>query len=178
MIEQRIKVNADIHAVPPIVSMVQEDTGRKLICELEDYTVTGAEGVALMCVRPDGTAYSYAGTANATDNTAEFDLDVLGGALSQAGMVTARVIMTIGTDIVSTFKFGIFVEEEIGGVATPDDKTFLEGLQAQLTAAISSYTVNGQAIAANTLLKSADFAYAVTGELMMASLTYTQVASW
>lgn len=178
MIEQRIKVNADIHAVPPIVNMVQEDTGRVLICELADYTVTGAEGVALMCVRPDGTAYSYAGVANDTDNTAEFDLDVAGGALSQAGMVAARVIMTIGSDIVSTFKFGIFVEEEIGGVATPDDKTFLEGLQAQLTAAISAYKVNGQALSANTLLKSADFAYAVTGELMLANLTYTQVASW
>lgn len=86
--------------------------------------------------------------------------------------------MTIGADIVSTFKFGIFVEEEIGGVATPDDKTFLEGLQAQLTAAISSYKVNGQALSANTLLKSADFAYTVTGELMLASLTYTQVSTW
>lgn len=178
MIEQRIKVYADNYGVPPIVNMVQEDTGRTLVCELADYQVTGSEGVALMCVRPDGTAYSYAGTASASDNTTLFDLDVAGGALSQAGLVASRVIMTIGTDIVSTFKFNIKVEEEIGGEATPDDVTFLEGLQAQLTAAISAYKINNVALSGNTILKSAQFSEAITGEKMLANLIYTVVSTW
>lgn len=42
----------------------------------------------------------------------------------------------------------------------------------------SSVTINGLDLTQNRVLKSAQFAQAITGELMLANLTYTVVASW
>ena len=39
-------------------------------------------------------------------------------------------------------------------------------------------TVNGLDLSQNRVLKSAQFSYAMTGEYMIANLTYTIVSSW
>ncbi len=41
-----------------------------------------------------------------------------------------------------------------------------------------SSTINGKSLASSIVLKSTDFSQAITGELMLANLTYTTVASW
>lgn len=203
MIEQRIKCNFGEYAVPAVVHAVQGDTGRRFIFEPEDYEITGNETVALFCVRPSGSAFSYAGTCDSLTNTITFDLTDDGGALTQAGVVAAQVVMTVTGGDVKSFKLGIIVEEALGGTASAEDITFLEGLQAQLDAAIGNFvqssltvnghaltgninltaadvgavpttrTVNGKALSSNITLAAADFA---AGN--MASLTYSVVSSW
>lgn len=42
----------------------------------------------------------------------------------------------------------------------------------------SSVTINGLDLTQNRVLKTAQFSQAMTGELMLANLTYTQVSSW
>lgn len=42
----------------------------------------------------------------------------------------------------------------------------------------SSVTINGLDLTQNRVLKSAQFAQAITGELMLANLTYTVVSTW
>ena len=42
----------------------------------------------------------------------------------------------------------------------------------------SSITINNLDLTQNRVLKSAQFSYAITGEYMLAGLTYTTVASW
>ena len=39
-------------------------------------------------------------------------------------------------------------------------------------------TINGLDLSQNRVLKSAQFSYAMTGEYMLANLTYTVVSSW
>ena len=39
-------------------------------------------------------------------------------------------------------------------------------------------TINGLSLAQNRVLKSAQFSEAITGEKMLANLTYTVVATW
>lgn len=179
MIEQRIKCSFGEYQVPAVVHAVQGDTARRFIFEPSDYKLTGGESASLFCVRPNGTAYSYPATSiSSTNNTITVDMDDDGGALTQAGVVAAQLVLAISGEEGKSFKLGIIVEECLGGTASADDVTFLEGLQAQLNEALSSYKVNGQAFGANTTLKSAQFSYAITGEQMLANLTYTVVSTW
>lgn len=175
---QRIKCSFNEYAVPAVVHVVQGDTGRSFIFEPEDLQLSGSETASLFCVRPNGTAYSYNGTVNSTTNTIGFILDDDGGAFTQAGVVAAQLVLAISSLELKSFKLGIIVEECLGGTATADDVTFLESLQAQLNAALSDYAVNGQAFASTTTLKSAQFDEAITGEKMLAALTYRVVGTW
>ena len=161
MVEQRIKCSFGEYAVPAVVHAVQGDTGRKFIFEPSDYQIVGNETVALFCVRPSGSAYSYAGTCDSATNTITFNLTASGGALTQAGVVAAQVVMTMTGGGVKCFKLGIIVEEALGGEASAEDVTFLEGLQEQLDEAIgnfvqSSLTVNGHALTGNITLSASD----------------------
>lgn len=132
MIEQIIRVTQDLYGVTPVVHMVQGDTGRTLKCVVADYAFTGAETVSLMCLRPDKTVYRYDGTVDTSDNSANFDLNVAGGALTQAGVVAAQVITVLNGAIVASFAINVIVHEVVGGEATEEDITFLMQLQEQL----------------------------------------------
>lgn len=208
MLEQRVKANVGVYSVPAVVHVVQGDTGRVLIFEIEDYTLTGSETASLMCIRPDQTAFSYAGVVHGPEQTVEVPLASEGGALTQAGVVAAQLVLALSGEVVCSFKLGIIVEEVLGGEATQEDITFLAGLQAQLDQAIGRFvestreinghdlsaditltpadigavpttrTVNGAALTGNVTLKSAQFAESITGEKMLAALTYRIVSTW
>lgn len=132
MIEQRIRARAGAYSVPAVVHAVQGDTGRVFVFELEDYTITGAEGASLNCMRPDGSFYTYAGTVSAEDNTVTVALDVEGGALTQEGVCTFQLELTEAGLIVCTFRGSIIVEPVVGGEATQEEKDFRDAIQAQL----------------------------------------------
>lgn len=178
MIVQRIKCSFGEYSVPAVVHAVQGDTARQFVFEPDDYILTGAETASLFCVRPNGSAYSYAGTVSSANQTITVDLDDDGGALTQAGVVAAQLVLSISGEEGKSFKLGIIVEEALGGTATAADVDFLTSLQAQLNTALSSYKVNGQTFGANTLLKSGQFSYSITGEYMLANLKYSTVSTW
>lgn len=168
MLEQRIKATFGQYQVPAVVHAVQGDTGRVFIFESQDRQITGAETAALMCIRPDGTAFSYAGTVDPDLNEITVALDIDGGALSQAGVVAGQLVMQENGQVLCSFKLGIIVEEALGGEATPEDITFLDGLQAQLDAWIASAgsnfvpstrTVNGKALSSNITINAEDVPY-------------------
>lgn len=206
MIEQRIRARAGAYSVPAVVHAVQGDTGRVFVFEMEDYTITGAEGVSLNCQRPDGSFYTYAGTVSAEDNTVTVALDDEGGALTQEGVVTFQLELTEAGLIVCTFRGSIIVEPVVGGEATQEEKDFRDAIQAQLnekasnaqlaqvaddlaqeildreaadaTKADKTTTINGQPLSANVVLASSQFSEAITGEKMLASLQYVVVSQW
>lgn len=203
MITQRLKCNFGDYAIPAVVHAVQGDTARRFIFEPEDYQIAGNETVALFCVRPNGTAFSYSGTCDSATNTITIDLASAGGALTQVGVVAAQLVLTMTGGQGKSFKLGIIVEEALGGTATQEDITFLEGLQAQLDAAIgnfvqSSLMVNGHALTGNINLTASDVGAVPTSRKVngkalsnditlvaadfaagnIASLTYTVVSTW
>lgn len=203
VVTTRIKCNFSEFAVPAVIHAVQGDTGRRLIFEPEDYQIEGDEEVSLFCVRPNGSAYSYAGTCDAATNTITFWLVYGNGALTQAGVVAAQIVMTLTSGSTKSFKMGIIVEEALGGTASAEDKTFLQGLQSQLDAAIGNFvqnslTINGKALTGNIVLTPADIGAVPTSRTIngkaltdnltlgtadfpvgtMAHLTYTTVSTW
>lgn len=139
MLNQRVKVSSSTYLAPPIVNAVQNDSGRVLICEPFDYTITGSETATLICRRPDGTIFTYTGTVNAADNDVAVPLAAEGGALTQVGDVDAELILTASGSTVTTFKITIRVQEDISGEATPEEKTFVQQLVADVDAAFAQY---------------------------------------
>lgn len=139
MLNQRVKVSSSTYLAPPIVNMVQNDSGRVLICEPFDYTITGAETATLICRRPDDTIFTYTGTVNAADNDVSIPMATEGGALTQVGDVDAELILTASGSTVTTFKITIRVQEDISGEATPEEKTFVQQLVADVDAAFAQY---------------------------------------
>lgn len=143
MIEQRILVNSGYYTVTPVVHMVQNDTGRTLICELTDYVIDNVgTGASLLCERPDGTYYSYLGTIDMTDNTVTIDMEDEGGALSQAGIVKAQLLLTdVNNYRIKSYEIRIVVEQEIpDAVPTPAQHDYVDALQSQFDAYIAQKT--------------------------------------
>jgi len=139
MLNQRVKVSSSTYLAPPIVNAVQNDSGRVLICEPFDYTITGSETATLICRRPDGTIFTYTGTVNAADNDVTVPLAAEGGALTQVGDVDAELILTASGSTVTTFKITLRVQEDISGEATPEEKTFVAQLVAEVDASFAEY---------------------------------------
>lgn len=140
MIEQRILVNSGYKGVNPVVHMVQNDTGRTLVCELADYVVDDVgTGASLLCQRPDGSYYSYSGTIDFQDNTVTFVMDDEGGALSQAGVVKAQLMLTDSNDLrIKSYDIKIVVDEEVpDAVPTPEEADYVDALQSQYDAYIA-----------------------------------------
>lgn len=161
MLEQRVQAYVGEYGVPAVVHAVQGDTGRVLVFELHDYEFTGSETASLMCMRPDKSVFSYAGIVDAPNMVVSVAMDTEGGALTQAGVVACQLVLQDGGEVLCSYRFGIIVEEIIGGEATQEDIDFLAGLQAQLDAAIgrfvqSSLEINGHALTGNIQLTSAD----------------------
>ena len=140
MIEQRILVNSGYKTVNPVVHMVQNDTGRTLVCELADYVLTDVgTGASLLCVRPNGTYYSYSGTLDFTENTVTVDMSDEGGALSQAGIVKAQLMLTDSNDLrIKSYDIKIVVDEEVpDALPTPAESAYVDALQSQYDAYIA-----------------------------------------
>lgn len=139
MLNQRIKVSSSTYLAPPIVNMVQNDSGRILVCEPFDYQITGAETATLICRRPDDTIFTYTGTVNAADNDVSIPMATEGGALTQVGDVDAELILTASGFTITSFKITIRVQEDISGEATPEEKTFVAQLVAEVDASFAEY---------------------------------------
>lgn len=143
MIEQRILVNSGYKGVCPTVHMVQNDTGRTLVCELADYVVDDVgTGASLLCVRPDGTYYSYAGTIDFSENTVTIDLSDEGGALTQPGVVRSQLMLTDSNDLrIKSYDIKIVVDEEVpNATPTPAEADYVDALQSQYDAYIAQHS--------------------------------------
>lgn len=121
MLTQRIKVAMDRRIVPPTVFMVQNDTGRVLVCELSDYTADGTETATLSCKRPNESYYDYSGAVDATANTVTVVLDQTGGALTRVGTVEAMLKVFKSGERVTTFPINIVVMDDLSGESEEDE---------------------------------------------------------
>ena len=185
MLEQFVSTYTGYKGVTEPVYAVQGDTGRVLICRLNDYQLTGNEGASLICERPDKTVYTYTGTISHTLNTVSFELNVEGGALSQDGLVHMMVEITDDGAIVCSFPIEMTVIPVLGGEATEDEKTFVDALQEQLagkadvaSVVLKTRTINGKSLNDDVVLKAANFSEAITGQKLLANIEYQVVSTW
>lgn len=182
MIDQHIDVYSGVRGVNTPVWVVQGDTGRVLDITFKDYQLSGSEGVSLICKRPDKRVYTYSGTINQSTNGAQIPLAQSGGALIQEGHVDATVLLTKSNQTVDSYPIDIIVLPNPGGVATQAEQSFVNGLSTQLaqkantsSVVLNTRTVNGKALTADIILRSAQFSEEVTNQKMLGGLTYRVV---
>lgn len=132
MVIHHIKAYFENYGVPPIIHVVQGDTLRTFVFDCGEALTEGSETASLFCKRPNESVYSYLGVVDHQTKEVTVVLDDAGGAFTQAGVVAAQLVIQDSGDAVRSFKFDIIVEENFSGTPTPEDVSFLDGLQAQL----------------------------------------------
>ena len=161
MVIHHIKAYFENYGVPPIIHVVQGDTLRTFVFDCGEALTEGSETASLFCKRPNESVYSYLGVVDHQTKEVTVVLDDAGGAFTQAGVVAAQLVIQDGGDAVRSFKFDVVVEENFSGTPTPEDVSFLDGLQAQLDewiegaeAVLNNYPV----VSANPAVVSTDTA--------------------
>ena len=132
MVIHHIKAYFENYGVPPIIHVVQGDTLRTFVFDCGEALTEGSETASLFCKRPNESVYSYLGVVDHQTKEVTVVLDDAGGAFTQAGVVAAQLVIQDSGDAVRSFKFDVIVEGNFSGTPTPEDVSFLDGLQAQL----------------------------------------------
>ena len=112
MLNQTIDLYLDKFSMPPVVHMVQNDTGRKLHMYTVDMELGGGETAELSIHRPDDSYYTVSCYVNGMEY---YEADVT-QALTRPGKVECQLKVTKATKIMSTFTFYNMVQEAVDGV--------------------------------------------------------------
>ena len=121
---QTINLTQNNFKMPPIVYMVQNDTGRSLKMILDDVTLAGTETGAVAIRRSDGSYYTITATLVAADNAFTIEADQ---ALTQPGKTECQLKVTYSNnDVISSYTFCIMVQPSTDGV--PEEQL---GISAQ-----------------------------------------------
>lgn len=184
MIVQEIHVSAGMPIITPKLCAVQNDTGRSLELIFDDLElVSGMTGV-LDVLRPNGTRY---GISASRQSSTTFLVENLDQALTSAGVVQCQFKVFQNGDVVSAFTFEVLVYPDLSGSITEEEYWSIENaISAAL--AVEEYNfdskvdktqkVNNIALSGNIVLKSSNFSESITGEQMLAGLTYSVVSTF
>lgn len=111
---QTINLTQNNFKMPPVVYMVQNDTGRSLKMILDDVTLAGTETGAVAIRRSDGSYYTITATLVAADNAFTIEADQ---ALTQPGKTECQLKVTdSNNDVISSYTFAIMVQPSTDGV--------------------------------------------------------------
>lgn len=117
-VTQTIHVSVDQYKLPAAVHAVQNDSGRIIKMVVDDLTLTSSMTGKLSFRRPSGTYYELAATLDLASNSFSAEMDQ---ALTSPGTTHCQLKVTSSGDLVSSFDFDIFVEEDRSGVVTPEE---------------------------------------------------------
>lgn len=111
---QTINLTQNNFKMPPVVYMVQNDTGRSLKMILDDVTLAGTETGAVAIRRSDGSYYTITATLVAADNAFTIEADQ---ALTQPGKTECQLKVTdSNNDVISSYTFCIMVQPSTDGI--------------------------------------------------------------
>ena len=112
MLNQTIDLHLNRVGVPPVIHMVQNDTGRVLRMYTLDMPIGGGETAELAIHRPDDSYYTMSCYVSGYDY---YQADAT-QALTRPGRVECQLKVTLANKIMSTFTFYILVQEAVDGV--------------------------------------------------------------
>jgi len=110
MITQTVVLFTQDFSVPEVVYAVEDDTARRLVAAVADFSLTSGMTAELWVLKSDGTRASVAGTINTEDQTITVDMD---DAITEDGRNFCQIKLTDGSETVSTFSFVITVQEGV-----------------------------------------------------------------
>ena len=111
---QTIDLMQNNFKIPPLVYMVQNDTGRTLKMNIRDNTLEADDTAEVAINRSDGSYYTIAATRVSGENAFLADMTQ---ALTQPGLTKCQLKVTSSSLVVSTYMFGISVEASTDGVS-------------------------------------------------------------
>lgn len=112
---QTIDLMQNNFKIPPLVYMVQNDTGRTLKMNIRDNTLEAGDTAEVAINRSDGSYYTISATRVIGENAFSADMTQ---ALTQPGLTKCQLKVTSSSLVVSTYMFGISVEASTDGVPT------------------------------------------------------------
>ena len=110
---QTIDLMQNNFKIPPLVYMVQNDTGRTLKMNIRDNTLEAGDTAEVAINRSDGSYYTISATRVSGENAFSADMTQ---ALTQPGLTKCQLKVTSSSLVVSTYMFGISVEASTDGV--------------------------------------------------------------
>lgn len=111
---QTIDLMQNNFKIPPLVYMVQNDTGRTLKMNIGDNTLGENDTAEVAINRSDGSYYTISATRVSGENAFTADMTQ---ALTQPGLTKCQLKVTASTLVISTYTFVISVEQSTDGVS-------------------------------------------------------------
>ena len=105
---QTIELMQNNFKIPPLVYMVQNDTGRVLKMSIRDAELAEGDTAIVAIRRSDGSYYSI--EAERVSDANAFTAD-MSQALTQPGQTECQLKVTSSSEVVSTYTFIVFVQE-------------------------------------------------------------------
>ena len=137
MITTVLKLSYERQTVPPIVSVVQGDTGRNLSCVLSDYTIPEDATATFYIQKPSGMAvYNNAEITSVTNVLVELDAQCT----AEAGENFGQVRINLAGDVITSFDFVLLVKpfRGIGSVESRTEMNIFDQAVAQAIAEIGA----------------------------------------
>lgn len=113
MITQEIHLKAAIYGIPPVVHMVQGDSGRELSMVLDDMELNASYDAVLAIHRPDDSYYEQDATVVFVANSVTAPAYQ---AITKPGKVECQLKISDSDELLSTFDFIIIVHESVVGL--------------------------------------------------------------
>lgn len=135
-------------------------------------------------LRPNGTRY---GISASRQSSTTFLVENLDQALTSAGVVQCQFKVFQDNDIVSSFIFEILVYPDLSGSITEEEYWSVENAIAAAladeeynfnTKVDKTQKVNNSELSGDIVLKSSNFSETITGEKMLAGLTYNVISTF
>lgn len=137
MITTVVKLSYERQTVPPIVSVVQGDTGRNLSCVLSDYTIPEDATATFYIQKPSGMAvYNTAEISSETNVQIELDAQCT----AEAGENFGQVRISLDGEVITSFEFILLVKpfRGIGSVESRTEMNIFDQAVAQAIAEIGA----------------------------------------
>ena len=127
-----IKIHALDNKVTPIVKCIQADSGRQIVIDVTDVEIPSGASARVYAVKPSKLVVYDDLTVN---NDGTLTLDITNQMIAETGDTEAQVVITYGTETLTSFMFVFRVLEKLqddNAIESTDEFSALEEALAQM----------------------------------------------
>lgn len=156
MLNQKVRLRVGNQYIIPKIQTVQGDTGRVLVCEIEDFEIPGGATATFWAMKPSGKSVQN----DVPISDQEIMVELKNQTLAERGYIQCQIEIKADGKSVKTFAFCLENGKSLAGdwPESENENTYLEGvvaeMQAKLTETINQ--ANAATSAANTATQNAD----------------------
>lgn len=139
MLQQKVRLRAATPYIQPKIQTVQGDTGRQLVCVIEDYKIPSGASATFWAIKPSGKGVQDAAAISGQEITVQLTNQTL----AERGWIACQLQITSGGQTVKTFKFCLDNKESFAGDWPPSENEStwlnvrLDEMQKQIDQAIA-----------------------------------------